>query len=136
MRQPFWLTNRIANLILRPLLRSPLAAILGRRLAVLRYTGHLSGTTHELIVHCATADHTIWTVPCHHERKTWWRNFRTPAESTWLAGKRLHGQAVVIDGHARRRSRPVLRAACSSSRARPRRHAQRCPRARHRRNRP
>jgi hypothetical protein len=100
-RQRFWLTNRIANPVLRRLLRSPLATRFGRRLAVLRYTGHLSGKTYELIVQCARAGHTIWIVPGQHERKTWWRNFRTPRRvDLWLAGKQLHGQAIVIDGHA------------------------------------
>jgi len=68
---------------------------------VLRYTGHRSGRTHELIVQCASAGHTIWIVPGQHERKSWWRNFRTPHRvDLWLAGKLLHGQAVVIDGQA------------------------------------
>ena len=98
-RQGFWFTNRIANPILRRLLRSPLATRFGRRLAVLRYTGQLSGRTYELIVQCARAGHTIWIMPGQHERKTWWRNFRTPRRvDLWLAGKPLHGQAVVIDG--------------------------------------
>ena len=46
----FWFLNRMANPVLRHLLRTPLGRRPGRRLAALRYHGRTSGRLHELVV--------------------------------------------------------------------------------------
>ncbi len=95
----FWVTNHLANPVLRPLLRSRAGARLGRKLAVIRYRGRRTGTEHELIVQYARHDDRVWVMPGQADRKTWWRNLRQPAGvDVWLAGRRRHGTAVAIDG--------------------------------------
>jgi hypothetical protein len=98
-RHRWWLTNRVVNPILRPLLRGPRPAIVGRRLAVLRYRGRRSQQTHELLVQYAQDANTIWIVPGHSKSKQWWRNFRAPADvDIWLHGQHHRGHAVVVNG--------------------------------------
>jgi hypothetical protein len=48
-RRALLLTNRVANPVLRWLPRGPLGARLGRRLAVVCYTGRRTGAPHELV---------------------------------------------------------------------------------------
>jgi len=76
----FWVTNHLANPILRPLLRSRAGRRLGRHLAVLRYRGRRTGEPHELVVQYARDGDVIWVLPAHADRKTWWRNFRDPTD--------------------------------------------------------
>jgi hypothetical protein len=46
---PRFLTNRLANPVLRRLLKTGAGRLPGRRLAVIRYTGVRAGRPHELI---------------------------------------------------------------------------------------
>ena len=48
-----WVTNHLANPILRPLLRRPIGARLGRHIALPCYDGRHSGRANELPVHYA-----------------------------------------------------------------------------------
>ena len=97
----FWLTNRVANPVLRRLLRTPAGRVLGRRLAVLRYTGLRSGQPHELICGYVRDGATVWVRVGMPERKVWWHNLRTPADvDLWLAGEHLRARAVVVEGTA------------------------------------
>lgn len=95
----FWVTQRLVNPILRPLLRGPLGGGLGRRLAVLRYRGRRTGEPHELVVQYAGGGDRVWIVPGHPERKRWWRNMLAPRPvEVWLAGRRRTGIARVLPG--------------------------------------
>ena len=94
-----WVTSHLANPILRPLLHSPAGHRLGRRLALIRYPGRRTGRMHELPVQYARDGACIWIMPGATKGKTWWRNLRDGADvDLVLAGRRVHGHAVVIDG--------------------------------------
>jgi hypothetical protein len=98
----FWITNRIANPVLRLVLRTPLGRRLGRALAVLRYTGTRTGRPHELVCQYVRDGDTVWALVGHAERKTWWHNLRTPARvDLWLAGERHSAVAEAIEGEWR-----------------------------------
>ncbi|MGZ4509292.1 MAG: nitroreductase/quinone reductase family protein [Blastococcus sp.] len=95
----FWITNRVANPVLRRLLRTPAGRVLGRRLAVLRYTGRRTGEPHELICGYVRDGATVWVRVGMPERKVWWHNLRTPADvELWLAGEHVRARAVVVEG--------------------------------------
>jgi len=99
--QSFWVTNRVANPVLRRVLRTRLGHRLGRGLMVLRYTGTVSGRPHELVVQYARDGDTVWVLVGHAERKTWWHNLRNPADvDLWLAGEHVRARAVVVEGSA------------------------------------
>jgi hypothetical protein len=96
-----WLTNRVANPALRGLLRSPAGRWLGRHLAVIRYTGARTGQRRELVAGYARAGAAVWIWVGGAASKRWWRNFRTPAPvELWLAGERVTGGAVAVEGAA------------------------------------
>jgi hypothetical protein len=95
----FWVTNRVANPVLRRLLRTSAGRRLGRGLMVLRYTGTVSGRPHELVVQYARDGDTVWVLVGHADRKTWWHNLRSPADvELWLAGEHVRARAVVVAG--------------------------------------
>jgi hypothetical protein len=99
-RQPpgIWVTNHLANPILRPLLHSPAGHWLGRRLALIRYPGRRTGRTYELPVQYARDGARIWILPGSPEHKTWWRNLRGGTDvHLILAGHDIRGQAIVLD---------------------------------------
>jgi hypothetical protein len=99
---PHALTNRLANPVLRWLLRTPLGRRPGRTLAVLRYTGTRTGQPHDLVCEYALDGERVWILVGQAARKTWWRNLRREAGvDLWLAGERWPGQAVVVDGTVR-----------------------------------
>ena len=94
-----WLTNRVANPVLRALLRSPAGRRLGRHLAVIRYTGARTGRRRELVTGCARSGAAAWIWVGGAQSKRWWRNFRTPAPvELWLAGEHLAGRGVAVEG--------------------------------------
>ena len=93
----FWVTNHLANPVLRPILHGPLGRRWGRRLAVLRYRGRRTGQMHELVVQYAREGDRVWIMPGAPERKQWWRNMRDPlAVDLWLAGRPFHGVATAV----------------------------------------
>ena len=95
----FWLTNRVANPVLRRLLRTPVGRRLGRGLMVLRYTGTVTGRPHELVVQYARDGDTAWVLVGQADVKSWWHNLRRPAHvELWLAGEHVRAQARVVDG--------------------------------------
>ncbi len=99
MPSGFWLTNRLANPVLRPLLRGPGGRLLGRRLVVLRYRGRRTGREHELVAEYRRRGTAVWIRVGFPEKKAWWRNLRTPAPvEVWLAGEHLRATAVAIEG--------------------------------------
>ena len=95
----FWITNRLANPVLKALLRSAAGRRMGQHLAVLRYPGRRTGQPHELVVQYARDGQRVWVVPGQPDRKTWWRNLRElSAIEVRLAGHDYHGHAVALDG--------------------------------------
>ena len=93
----FWVTNHLANPILRRLLRGPLGRRLGTRLAVLRYRGRRTGQLHELVVQYARDGDLVWIVPGQADRKRWWRNLIEPQPvEVWLAGHHRSAIAAVL----------------------------------------
>jgi hypothetical protein len=98
-RSGFWLTNRVANPVLRRLPRSPASRRLGRGLMVLRYTGTVTGRPHEMVVQYAEDGDTVWVLVGQAERKTWWHNLRQAADvELWVAGEHVRARASVISG--------------------------------------
>jgi len=94
-----WLINRVANPVMRLLLRSPAGRSLGRHLAVLRYTGVRTGQRRELVAGYARAGAAVWIWVGGAASKRWWRNFRTPAPvELWLAGEHVSGRGVAVEG--------------------------------------
>ncbi len=71
-----WFMNKIANPLMRLILRSPLHGILGLPLLLITYRGCKSGKEYSLPVQYAQDEHTIYIVPGTPEKKTWWRNLR------------------------------------------------------------
>jgi hypothetical protein len=95
----FWLTNRVANPVLRRLLRTAVGRRLGRGLMVLRYAGTVTGRPHELVVQYARDGDTVWVLVGRPDAKTWWHNLRQPADvELWLAGEHVRARAVVVPG--------------------------------------
>src|SRR5215207_1366065 len=95
----FWWTNRVANPVLRRLLRTAAGRRLGRGLLLLRYTGRRTGRPHEVVTQYARAENAVWVLVGSADRKTWWRNLRAPADvEVWLAGERLPAVAVAVVG--------------------------------------
>jgi hypothetical protein len=106
-----WATNRLANPIVRRLLRGPFGRRLGRRLAVLRYRGRRSGEPHELVVQYVQDAQHVWIMVGRPHRKTWWLNLREPAPvELRIAGHDVRGVALAING----RDRPDEVAAASA----------------------
>jgi hypothetical protein len=98
----FWLTNRVANPVLRRLLRTRAGSRLGRQLLVLRYIGVRTDRPHELVTQYARDGDTIWILVGRADRKVWWHNLRMPADvELWLAGEHARARAVAVDGGAR-----------------------------------
>ena len=93
-----WVTNHLANPILRRLLRGPAGHRLSRHLALIRYPGRRTGRLYELPVQYARDGNSIWILPGSPEHKTWWRSLRGGADvNLVLAGRDMHGHATVID---------------------------------------
>ena len=96
------MTNRVANPVLRRLLRTPAGRVLGRRLAVLRYTGQRTGRRREMVCTYVRDGATVWVFVARAERKVWWRNLRAPTEiDLWLAGEHARARAVALEGGKR-----------------------------------
>jgi hypothetical protein len=94
----FWVTNHLANPVLRRLLRSRAGHGLGRRLALVRYRGRRTGRSYELPVQYVPDGNRIWILPGSPEHKTWWRNLRGGADvDLVLAGQTVRGRAVILD---------------------------------------
>jgi hypothetical protein len=74
----FLITNKVANPVLIPLLRSRPGARLGRRLAVVEYVGRRTGRRHRLVTQYSMDGLTVRIPVGAADRKAWWRNFRQP----------------------------------------------------------
>jgi hypothetical protein len=93
----FGLTNTVANPVLIPLLRSRLGAGLGRHLAVVEYAGRRTGQPHRLVTQYSLDGTKVRIQVGGADRKSWWRNFRSPAPvHLRLAGVDHEGTAVAV----------------------------------------
>lgn len=87
--------TRLANPVVRRLLRSPLHRLLGG-VALLEYTGRRSGRALAVPVSVLRDDDDLILIS--RRRRRWWRNFRRPWPVTLtLRGGRFDGRAVVVD---------------------------------------
>jgi hypothetical protein len=66
-----WVTNHLANPLLRPLLHGPAGHRLGRHLALIRYRGRRTGRSYELPVQYARDGDHLWILPGAPGRKNW-----------------------------------------------------------------
>ncbi len=65
----------------------------------MRYQGRRTGRPHELVTQYVRDGATVWVLVGAADRRTWWRNLRTPAEvDLWLAGERVRARAVAVEG--------------------------------------
>ena len=79
------------------ILRSPLHGLLSRGLMLLTVTGRRSGRRYTISVGYQRAGDTITVLASKARRKSWWRNFRTPAPvELCVRGRSLHGRARVV----------------------------------------
>ncbi|HLM05270.1 MAG TPA: nitroreductase/quinone reductase family protein [Blastococcus sp.] len=58
----FWWTNRVANPVLRRLLRTAAGRWLGRDLLLIRYTGRRTGRPREVVTQYARSGNTVWVL--------------------------------------------------------------------------
>ncbi|RQG95101.1 hypothetical protein [Natrarchaeobius chitinivorans] len=108
--------ERLANPLVRRLLRSRAHRIASHALAVLAYEGRVSGRGYEIPVAYARRDRTV-VVLTPREATTWWKNFREPSECTLhVRGHRRSAVGEVVTDPAEGRAlgaiyarqRPVL----------------------------
>lgn len=93
--------QRLGNLFVIGLLRSPLHRLLSGSLLLISYQGRRSGRRFTIPVMYAEREGTLTILVGHPERKTWWRNLRHGAEvEVRLRGDTLRGQATVTDDAA------------------------------------
>jgi hypothetical protein len=74
----FGLMNRVVNTAIIHALRGPMGSRLGRRLAVVDYSGRRSGRACQLVAQYVVDGRTLRLDVGMPERKTWWRNFEEP----------------------------------------------------------
>jgi hypothetical protein len=93
-----WFNNKIANPVVRLILRSRFHRWMSASVLLITYRGRKSGKEFTLPVNYARDGHFIYIVPGMPERKSWWRNFRemTPVRLT-LRGEVLSGNGVLLD---------------------------------------
>lgn len=91
--------NRVANPVVRALLRSPLHRLLDRHVLLLGYTGCRTGRRYIIPV-AYRRERTDYVVRVGGaERKTWWRNLRGGAPVTLhVRGRDVSAKAQVLDG--------------------------------------
>jgi deazaflavin-dependent oxidoreductase (nitroreductase family) len=88
--------QRVGNLFVIGLLRSPLHRLASGSLLLITYRGRSSGRRFTIPVMYAERDGTLTIFVGHPERKKWWRNLRVGAQvEVRLRGRRLRGQAEV-----------------------------------------
>jgi hypothetical protein len=93
---------RLANPVVRLVLRSPVHGLLSGSLALLTYRGYRSGRTFTIPVLYATDGDRVVAVAARPERKLWWRTFR-PRAAAQLTVRRARRDVVgrVVDGEER-----------------------------------
>jgi hypothetical protein len=93
--------QRVANVCLVALLRSPLHRLGSGSLLLITYCGRSTGRHFTIPVMYAERAGTLTIYVGHAERKKWWHNLRGGAAvEVRLRGKRLAGRATVVDDGA------------------------------------
>jgi deazaflavin-dependent oxidoreductase (nitroreductase family) len=94
-----WFMNKIANPIVRLILRSRWHRWMSATVLLITYRGRKSGREYTLPVQYVQEGKTIYIVPGAAKKKTWWRNLREGAPVTLgLRGKQVPGQATLLEG--------------------------------------
>jgi deazaflavin-dependent oxidoreductase (nitroreductase family) len=94
-----WFMNKIANPLVRLILRSPLHGMMSSALMLITVHGRKSGREYTLPVQYVQEGKIIYIVPGAAEKKTWWRNLRGGATVNFrLRGKQLQGHATLLEG--------------------------------------
>jgi hypothetical protein len=94
---------RVANPVVRAVLRSPAHRVLSGSLAVLEYEGRSTGTRYAIPVVFAKDGARIVALAAYPERKQWWRTFREAAPATLVVkGERRPVQGRLLAGAERR----------------------------------
>lgn len=92
-----WLETRLANPLLRWLLRSPLHGLASRWLVLFAYTGRRSGRRYAIPALGVRAGDAVVVATPRHE-SNWWRNFREGAPATvWWRGRRYPATGQLLD---------------------------------------
>lgn len=100
---PFALWNRTGNRLVAVLLRSPLHRLVSGRLALITFTGRVTGRPYTIPVMYERRDGVLEIPVMWPERKRWWRNLREEADVRLrLQGRERAGRAI-----ARERDRQV-----------------------------
>jgi deazaflavin-dependent oxidoreductase (nitroreductase family) len=98
---PFWFMNKIANPLVRLILKSPLHGWLSRSILLITYYGRKSGRKYTLPVQYAPSADTLYIIPGASGQKTWWRNLRGGASiQVLMEGQLKQAQAQVLTGAA------------------------------------
>jgi hypothetical protein len=93
--------QRLGNLFVIGLLRSPLHRLASGSLLLITYRGRGSGRRFTIPVMYAEREGTLTIFVGHAERKKWWRNLRGGAQvELRLRGRRIRGQAEVVEDSA------------------------------------
>ena len=94
---------RLANPVVRLILRSPAHRLLSGRLLLLSYTGRRSGRNYEIPLRYAeTGDDRLVAVAVRPARKLWWRSLNRPTRVFLLVrGERRSFMASLADGPER-----------------------------------
>jgi hypothetical protein len=93
-----WFNNKIANPVVRMILRSRFHRWMSASVLLITYHGRKSGKEFTLPVNYAQDGVFVFIMPGMPEKKSWWRNFRekTPVRLT-LRGEVLSGTGILLD---------------------------------------
>jgi deazaflavin-dependent oxidoreductase (nitroreductase family) len=93
-----WFMNKIANPLVRLILRSPLHGLMSAALLLITYRGRKSGKEFTLPVQYAQDGRTLYIIPGMPQQKTWWRNLKGGAPvQVSLRGQIMAGEALLLD---------------------------------------
>ena len=94
---------RLANPVVRAVLRSRLHPLLSARFLLLGYRGRRSGRSYEIpLRYAALPDGRLVVVALRPDRKLWWRSVTESAlVSVVLMGERRSGSASLVEGRER-----------------------------------
>jgi|WetSurMetagenome_2_1015567.scaffolds.fasta_scaffold103945_2 hypothetical protein len=93
-----WFMNKVANPIVRLVLRSPFHGLLSKNLALLTYKGLKSGRLISFPVQYAKNGRDIFIIPGFPGKKTWWHNMRSALPVQLLIqGNPVNARAATLD---------------------------------------
>lgn len=90
--------NRLVNPLVVRILDSPWHRLLSGALLTIHYRGRKSGIEYTIPVQFVRTGPHIYVIPADHEKKSWWRNFRTAAPvQLRIQGKSVGATAEILD---------------------------------------